>query len=1374
MLPHANRGERLRRLVVANFFPAFYPPTSGGEQRYYHLYEQVSRFFDVTLISTTYADRPEELVEHSATFREYRVPKHPDSELLHWQLDQRGIGPECSGFVVALGGGLDGAFGKRFRALIQSADAVIHESPFTVAYDTSIGRDAIPRIYNSYNVEADLARQMLRGQIGADAADFIEDLERHLLENSALVFATSREEREIFVQRYGIDSGKVHLAPNGFDEAAVLSERSVGRGSSNTVVFVGSGHPPNVEALDFIAEQLAPACPHLQFVAIGSVCKAFQGTVPKNLHLRGFVTAEEKSKLLSTCAVAINPLFSGAGTNLKMLDYMGHGTPIVTTTVGARGLELIDGEHAAIAAAESFADVLTALVADPKRADGLGRNAWREAREKYSWKSIGEAVSRVLQQLLAASNSRPRRRLLSVCDYPVDARSGGGEVRVYQLLSELGREFDVVFLCLTDANESSEMTLSSSVIQRAVAKTTEHRLRQQRAAEGEWVSVADIVSARECLGNREFVAAFKRELERADAVLFEQCYLAPLLDFVPPGMPVIYSSQNHEVELKDALLAQRRDGQVMMDEVRAIERRMVLAATLIVCVSEADAKSFVARYAGVRVAVVENGVEIPKSLPRYGVDRSDSSESPVAVFVGSGHPPNIVAVRFIIETLAPATPYVAYAIVGSVCDAFDPSRVPRNVLLLGKLSSSDKLALLEQADIAVNPMFEGGGSSLKVPDFFSVGLPTISSKLGMRGYPVVPGVHYAEAEAADFCDVLLRLVDDSVLRKRIGGNALHLVKRDFDWQVLGGKLRRRIRELLPSREGRKRLLVVTYRFGDPPRGGAETYLAKVVESIAAKGVWDITIASTAVGTIQNHQMFSAHYGAPTAGDKIPSWARNVKLFPIDEFAACTQDECRNLHSLWMAESRMLGTRFSTVLPEAALAGGWNYPETDGKGKPVRWTSSCSQIKLPPGCERLALTLHAISPTLIELWCGTTLISAEHASGRITIRCDLPRSVGLIELRCPQYRSHSEDARELGVLVSDIEFCIGEIWREVDLRHELDLVPLQVPLREWVSALIDLVGERNASDDEKFLRVRGPHSTKLLNWLRAETQNYDVVLAHGVPFASSAIAVDAARRAGVPVVVLPHYHMEDRYYHWQAFYDTFRSADKVVAAPNASVPVFFEKIGADAIALPGGGVTIEEFDEEGVDIGREAFRALYSSTTPFVLVLGRKADGKNYKVVLEAHRRLREQGMALNLVMIGPDDDGHAVSGAGVIYLGAQPRTVVIGALAQAQCLATMSESESFGIVLLEAWLAGTAVVASGRCAAFAELVEDNVNGKLVLDIDSLTEAIRFYHEHPALAESHAIAGKKAAQAYSWREIAAKFDRILTALAGGMPYERSIH
>ena len=213
MVENANHGERRRHLVVANFFPAFYPPTSGGEQRYYHLYEQISLSFDVTLVSTTYADRPEELVEHSATFREYRVPKHPDSDLLHWQLDQRGIGPECSGFVVALGGALDGAFGERFRGLVKTADAVVHESPFTVAYDTGIGRDGIPRIYNSYNVEADLARQMLRGQIGADAAVFIEDLERHLLENSALVFATSREESEIFIRRYGVDSDKVHLAP---------------------------------------------------------------------------------------------------------------------------------------------------------------------------------------------------------------------------------------------------------------------------------------------------------------------------------------------------------------------------------------------------------------------------------------------------------------------------------------------------------------------------------------------------------------------------------------------------------------------------------------------------------------------------------------------------------------------------------------------------------------------------------------------------------------------------------------------------------------------------------------------------------------------------------------------------------------------------------------------------------------------------------------------------------------------------------------------------------------------------------------------------------------------------------------------------------
>ncbi len=142
------------RLLVLNFFPAFFPPSSGGEQRYFHVYHHLSRRYDVTLLSPTFPHQSEEVVEFNARFREHRIPKEQVHVDLHRDLDAQGIGQECSALVCALAAKGETAYHRRYRELVPCADIVFHDSPFMVDYDEQLGKDGKPRVYNSYNVEA--------------------------------------------------------------------------------------------------------------------------------------------------------------------------------------------------------------------------------------------------------------------------------------------------------------------------------------------------------------------------------------------------------------------------------------------------------------------------------------------------------------------------------------------------------------------------------------------------------------------------------------------------------------------------------------------------------------------------------------------------------------------------------------------------------------------------------------------------------------------------------------------------------------------------------------------------------------------------------------------------------------------------------------------------------------------------------------------------------------------------------------------------------------------------------------------------------------------------------------------------------------------
>ena len=90
----------------------------------------------------------------------------------------------------------------------------------------------------------------------------------------------------------------------------------------------------------------------------------------------------------------------------------------------------------------------------------------------------------------------------------------------------------------------------------------------------------------------------------------------------------------------------------------------------------------------------------------------------------------------------------------------------------------------------------------------------------------------------------------------------------------------------------------------------------------------------------------------------------------------------------------------------------------------------------------------------------------------------------------------------------------------------------------------------------------------------------------------------------------------------------------------------------------------------------------------------------------------------------------------------------------------MSESESFGIVLLESWLSGAPVIAQRNCLAFADLVSSGENGVLVENSSQLARALEGYLGDPARASQHAEDGRRLAQAYAWSEIAAAIELIL--------------
>ena len=193
----------------------------------------------------------------------------------------------------------------------------------------------------------------------------------------------------------------------------------------------------------------------------------------------------------------------------------------------------------------------------------------------------------------------------------------------------------------------------------------------------------------------------------------------------------------------------------------------------------------------------------------------------------------------------------------------------------------------------------------------------------------------------------------------------------------------------------------------------------------------------------------------------------------------------------------------------------------------------------------------------------------------------------------------------------------------------------------------------------------------------------------------------------------------------------------------------------AMEVPGGGIDKNEYR----NIDSKPFHQLLKSKKPFFLVLGRKSGAKNYSSIIEAVERVNGNEHICNLVMIGRDEDGAAIESQYTHYLGEQPREVVLGALKECYGLVTMSESESFGIVILEAWALKKPVIVNEKCPAFVELVEDKVNG-LYAKESNIADQLQLLLDNKDLSKKLGQTGNAAIDRYTWRNIGQHFYRYL--------------
>lgn len=181
------------------------------------------------------------------------------------------------------------------------------------------------------------------------------------------------------------------------------------------VGFIASDAVFNLQGILHFAKNVLPLVqarkPDFSVLVAGRICeplRLIEHEVP-GLRLQGSV-GDLNSFYQSVRIVAV-PLQAGTGVSLKTLEAMGFGCPIVSTTVGARGLDAaIDRDLVVADDPTAFAASLLALLEDPARQERLGRNARRTAAVNHSAAAALARLDEVLEACAAAAH-KPVRRL---------------------------------------------------------------------------------------------------------------------------------------------------------------------------------------------------------------------------------------------------------------------------------------------------------------------------------------------------------------------------------------------------------------------------------------------------------------------------------------------------------------------------------------------------------------------------------------------------------------------------------------------------------------------------------------------------------------------------------------------------------------------------------------------------------------------------------------------------------------------------------------------------------------------------------------------------------------------------------------------------
>lgn len=252
----------------------------------------------------------------------------------------------------------------------------------------------IPLIFDNHNVE-----HIRFKRVGSPIWPAIWLLEKFICTQADRILCVSEVDKTMLIDKIGLNPIKLQIIDHGveverlkrypIDREAWRMKLGVEAGDLLFFFFGSFTYPPNIEAADLIVREIVPRL--IKRGVRGKILLAGNGanpisvfTKPKDLSVEFLGFVNDLISHIKSADVLIVPLKAGSGTRFKILETLACGIPVVTTTIGAEGLDLAAcGPNLHLCDEwDQFADIALQVAQKPPHPIS------RSFVEKYDWQTI--------------------------------------------------------------------------------------------------------------------------------------------------------------------------------------------------------------------------------------------------------------------------------------------------------------------------------------------------------------------------------------------------------------------------------------------------------------------------------------------------------------------------------------------------------------------------------------------------------------------------------------------------------------------------------------------------------------------------------------------------------------------------------------------------------------------------------------------------------------------------------------------------------------------------------------------------------------------------------------------------------------------------